>query len=322
MDKNKIKSGRDRFEEWLSNYLYTILFGVLAAAIIASIVIGVVYYAHFNNHQIASETDAWGQLGDYFGGTLNPIFGFLSVFALLAALVIQSKELKVSSEELKNSADALKAQNNAIEHQNFEQTFFSWLKTYRELLESVEDNIQVNSNEHMDIHGRKVLKEWWGTQMQWDRLYRILHQTGGFGEHRKQASFTAEDHTKFKNIIMREWDALYIGYQYQLDSLYRVLYRLIVWIDTQPSEKLTKERKWFYISIIRAQLSWIEMVYLFMNGLTDRGVKFKPLIEKYALFDNLTVDHDPAIKYLKENSHEDETYIQSAFNSEIARQLN
>jgi len=44
-----------------------------------------------------------------------------------------------------------------------------------------------------------------------------------------------------------------------------------------------------YIRIVRAQLSTNEMLILFYNGLTDHGLKFKVLIEKYGLFKSLDV---------------------------------
>ena len=68
----------------------------------------------------------WGQIGDFFGGVLNPLFGFTSLFALLVTIAYQARSLRVSSEELKLSRDelsksssALTSQNKAIELQSF-----------------------------------------------------------------------------------------------------------------------------------------------------------------------------------------------------------
>jgi hypothetical protein len=51
-----------------------------------------------------------GQLGDFLGGTLNPIFGFATVCLLLWSVFIQRKELSLTREELTKSATALNNQ--------------------------------------------------------------------------------------------------------------------------------------------------------------------------------------------------------------------
>ncbi|MFH1816658.1 MAG: putative phage abortive infection protein [Pseudomonadota bacterium] len=118
---------------------------------------------------------------------------------------------------------------------------------------------------------------------------------------------------------LREWELLYEKEENQLDSLFRVLYRLLRWIDLQPQERLGPEQKWLYISIVRSQLSWIEMVYLFYNGQTNRGEKFKPLIEKYALFDNLNFTSDRVLAILKECPPDTKGYAATAYSSDAAR---
>jgi hypothetical protein len=45
----------------------------------------------------------WGQLGDFFGGTLNPIFGFLGFAAILTTLYIQKRELSLTLDELRQA---------------------------------------------------------------------------------------------------------------------------------------------------------------------------------------------------------------------------
>lgn len=79
---------KDSWEKRLSDNSLTILVVIILLAVVsAAFVIGF-YVVSFKG--IASAA-TWGQVGDFFGGTLNPIFGFLSVMALLLALVIQSR---------------------------------------------------------------------------------------------------------------------------------------------------------------------------------------------------------------------------------------
>jgi uncharacterized membrane protein len=267
------------------------------------------YFINVNGSFFPNERGELGQFGDYFGGALNPIFGFASFLALLVTIFYQSKELKLSRNELEftrkelaNSASALDAQNKAIELQSFEQTFFSWLNTYHSLLNNVTEEKKINSIPHK-ISGRAALKEFWG-------------QFFNYGFLEALTGVKAPTHSYSK--ILEDWDKLFLQEDYQLDCLFRTLYRLILWVDTQNTEKLTTVQKWLYISIVRSQLSSIELYYLYLNGLTDRGSKFKILAEKYALFDNLTFS-DSTLLMLINDLPENHKYSQEAYKSSLAK---
>ena len=63
---------------------------------------------------------------------------------------------------------------------------------------------------------------------------------------------------------------------------------------------------------MRAQLSSPELALIFYNCLSDLGKNFKPLIEEFALFDNLDE------KLLFDKKHKD-FYEATAFDSNLAR---
>lgn len=143
------------------------IFSVLTALLVIIGFFVYRYYLSFGAKFFPSDRTEWGQFGDYFGGTINPLLGFASFIALLITIVYQAKglklsseELKLSTEELKNSAKALSAQNKAIELQSFEQTFFSWLNTYRSLLNSIEHDSVFRESRHT-INGRPALNKFW-----------------------------------------------------------------------------------------------------------------------------------------------------------------
>jgi hypothetical protein len=71
-----------------------------------------------------------GLFGDFVGGTLNPIFGVLSLVAILITLLLQSKELSQSTE-------ALQDQSTHLQLQAFENTFFSMLEMNNEIVKSI-----------------------------------------------------------------------------------------------------------------------------------------------------------------------------------------
>lgn len=90
--------------EYLVKWIQSIL---VLGLIIILVVVGM-YVFSFDVTTISKSTTVWGEFGDYLGGSLNPIFGFLTLITLLLTIAIQSKQLEVSSEELKNSRMELK----------------------------------------------------------------------------------------------------------------------------------------------------------------------------------------------------------------------
>lgn len=59
---------------------------------------------------LSGDTGVWGQFGDFAGGTLNPIFGFLTVMLLVLSIRVQKEELEETRKELANSSAALELQ--------------------------------------------------------------------------------------------------------------------------------------------------------------------------------------------------------------------
>ena len=62
------------------------------------------------------------------------------------------------------------------------------------------------------------------------------------------------------------------------------------------SQNITSEEifriKYKYVSIIRAQISDYELLWLFYNCLSPNGIdRFKPLIIKYTFFNNIPKGH-------------------------------
>lgn len=71
----------------------------------------------------------------------------------------------------------------------------------------------------------------------------------------------------------------------ELHHYFRYLYRILKYID--DSELIFPLEKYKYAAMLRAQLSCYELVMLYYDGLSESGRNLKPLIEKYAMLDNL-----------------------------------
>lgn len=98
------------------------------------------YFASFNDG-LSEKQEIWGQFGDFLGGTLNPIFGFLTLFAIMLSIVIQNRELHNSSEELKKSAEAAQKTSAHFEREAKRADLYR-------LIEKLTERINRNYNEN------------------------------------------------------------------------------------------------------------------------------------------------------------------------------
>ncbi len=63
--------------------------------------------AWLGNANVEARSAALGQLGDYFGGTLNPILSFSGFLVLLLTVVIQRRQLLEGTRQLEQSTRAI-----------------------------------------------------------------------------------------------------------------------------------------------------------------------------------------------------------------------
>lgn len=95
--------------------------------------------------------------------------------------------------------------------------------------------------------------------------------------------------TEFESeIIKLAFMRMYNGHRHNLGHYFRFIYNIFRYIHESPIDHKEKLR---YCRIVRSQLSDYELLLLFYNGLNIYGEeKFKPLIEQYAIFNNLPLD--------------------------------
>ncbi len=191
-----------------------------AGAVAAFLVVGLYVYNFYG--PLAGEAERWGQFGDYVGGVLNPIFGFLALVALLATLGLQIRELRISAMELRNSANALEKQYATLRQQTFEGTFFQTLRLFNEIVESMQDELGVSKGRH---YLRTVLEGFLG-QLSYGRGENDIDK------------------------CLQEYEVFYRGFEVPLGHYFRVLYNLVNLVKT--TDGLDKR---FYTNLIRAQLS-------------------------------------------------------------------
>lgn len=102
---------------WLNKL--PIFAGVLALLLV------VVYAFTFRKLPAGENPAAWGTFGDFVGGLLNPLFGFLTLLVALRVLQFQRLEFKKTLDALKQSVDVAARQLQSSERARYEATYVS-----------------------------------------------------------------------------------------------------------------------------------------------------------------------------------------------------
>lgn len=258
--------------------------GFIITLIIVPIVIFGLWYL---TYILLKDCDTRGTFGDMFG-SVNALFSGLALAGIILTILLQRNELKLQREELKETRKEFKIQNKTLKLQRFENTFFSMLDLHHQIVNAID----LSDFEPKD-HGRGYSKINYLQELEkivisgrdvFERLYT------------KMRSEMQKDEQNYNKI----YDEYYKRIHSDFGHYFRHLYRIIKLIDstdfsdnydeTSPiSKRLTIFNiKYKYTSIIRAQLSDGELLFLFYNCLSKNGVdKFKPYIEEYSIFKNL-----------------------------------
>lgn len=223
-----------------------------------------------------------GTFGDMFGA-VNALFSGLAFAGLIVTLLYQKEELKLQREELAQTREELKGQREEFEEQNktmkrqrFENTFFNMLSLQQEITHnlSYENPIQ----DEAELMRYDVKQRTYKNRAVFEGLYTnaIIDYDGSRcygGIINKLAIHGCAAYSLVRGLSF-------------LDHYFRHLYRIFKYVDT--SDSISEDERYEYACIVRSQLSDYELVMLFYNCLTSNGrAKFKPLIEKYVIFNNL-----------------------------------
>ncbi len=266
------KSEFSIFEKWLIGF--AISFGILG---LLTFIISIFY---FKNGEVFDKTipinsGKFGDYGSFMSGSVGTIWSLVSVILFYLTLRLQRKELSFQREELELTRNELLGQknqmikqNDTLSQQQFENTFFQLLTLYNSIVNSLD--IRKRDTKAVINSGRDCFEVFYnkiGTNLKNKNIDNPYYQI---------SESEIED-------IISAYDDLYNSNKSDLSHYFRTVYHIIKFIDS--SDIVNKKQ---YISITRAQLSSFEQILLFYNCLHGNGKeKFKPLIEKYALFKNI-----------------------------------
>lgn len=284
-----------------SKKLNKLNFLLLIALILFLIVMGI-YFWNFNNG-FSTDKSEWGAFGDFVGGTLNPLFAFLSLFAILYTIKIQTQELEYTREELsatkneleksriaqEEQSNSLKKQNASIEQQTFENTFFKlleFLETRRNDFKNDEYNSSkavIGQSYHLFKH-RYFYKN--TSEKEWDPKYIF------------------DENCKSIEQIKEKTQSYYENGGGKLGPYFRVLFNILKFVD---NNRLITKINQLYINLLKDQLSEFELLLLFYYCLSDYNQEMSLLVKKYHILEHLEESFLP-----KEHQN-----IWHKFNSEV-----
>lgn len=277
------------------------------------------YFGHFNG-LLSDDNAKWGTFGDFMGGTLNPLFALLSLFAIISTIRIQTEELELTRDEMKKSNQSQEEQSQSLQRQTFENTFFKMIDLHNQIVNSFlliqKYKIEKNPMRSLDLREPETIKtpqnyKILGKDIKIpdDRDYRgreVMYQLLKIFKKCKKMSELPS--TSFKK---NAYEAFHEEFQNVIGYYFGTIYQILKFIDN--STITDKER---YSALYRSQFSAFELELLFYHGAGEIGKrKFMPLLIKYEFFEHLSYSDDIeksiVEQYLKKTQETNATYPSS-----------
>ena len=233
--------------------------------------------------------DSCGSFGDQFGAA-NALFSGLAFAGLIVTILLQRKDLRLQRKDLKmqrkelqitnlqleGQKEQLEEQNKILRIQRFENTFFQMLTQFQEIVNGLTYTYN-NRSEIQEKQGREI-------------FYEIFEKVPHYPKSKKSPA-DLYGYTGMRGLLENRGIEEYVKSDTSkcFDHYFRFLYRILKFIQTSPLVT-SFEEEYEYTCMLRAMLSRYELVWLYYNGLTYGKDKLKPLIERYAMLNNLRKD--------------------------------
>jgi hypothetical protein len=226
----------------------------------------------------------WNEIGDYLSGTMVGMWSLAGLFFIYVAFLGQRLDIQLTKNELHETRKVHNKQTTLINRQQFDNLFFNLIETYIQIVADLNMDIEksfgfVDTHNYINCKGREVFR----------------------------VAYTERFEPYFKeNSSLTLYESFHDKYGSNFGHYFRFLYRMVDTVDRQnfiqeiefPSQVLDDEKKFIkqqmnfqiqyeYTNIIRSLLSDYELELLFLNMLSFKDLKFKPLIEKFVLLKNI-----------------------------------
>jgi hypothetical protein len=243
-----------------------------------------------------------GQYGDMFGA-INALFTGLAFAGLIITIILQSQELKLQRKELGQTRAEFKQQNNTLILQRFENTFFNLISLHHQIVGAI-DFTYYSEKRMLDQLSARTAFSMVTAGPEFQPLSPELENITIIGRDVFKYLYEAKGELKDKlKNVSRPEDVItiylpaFMKIQTDFKHYFRNLYRIFKLVDetdfsfgnTDINEDEVKAIQYKYTSIMRAQLSPYELLWLFYNTLARVHSKFPDknfydLIVRYTLF--------------------------------------
>lgn len=251
---------------------------LLAIAALGACVLAVAYWVGWSpSGPDTNAAEKLGQMGDFFGGMLNPLVSALTLLVAISVWQLQKKELKATQK-------ALDEQAKTAEQQRQEQRFFDLLNVYQRTVDSISHARTQTHRDNIETvvsQGKFALSE-----------YLSDSNDRGYSGH-KWSQYARRGHAKWGRLsdtTMKTYSDCVSYWERdaaQFDHYFRVIFHILT-----EAEALLGDQHIRYIKLFRAQLSRSELIILgFHLWLDGEGKKMLPLAEKYGLLKHLPTGH-------------------------------
>jgi len=232
-----------------------------------------------------------GQIGDTIGGIMGPFVAIIAALLTFMAFWVQFK--------------ANQQQRHDIAVERFENKLFQMIALQEEITDNLNYCVEDGGDPayRKEFKGRSIFKQLYEYRL-WASNMTIKDGINEYGF----------------NYVSKDNDMT------MFDHYFRHLYRIFKFIDEASIIREDRIKKYEYTAIVRSMLSEYELIFLYYNSMNINGhSKFKQLIERYAILNNLRTDKLATLEeqvfyssilsgtILPETAYPEEYYSKSAF---------
>jgi hypothetical protein len=207
-------------------------------------------------------------VGSYFQGAVGSLWALAGLMFIYVAFLGQRQQMLLQREEMEGQEKQFRLQQESIARQNFESAFFQLLNLHNQNVVQLRGTIN-----GIERHGRACFGEWYNNIYKRDFRAWLTRNTVSDAKLER----TASDY----------YLSFYKNNRANFAHYFRTLYHVFKFVKFGEIPDKEKKR---YASLARAQLSANELAFLFYNGISPYGEKFKPLIEEFGLMEHLDKD--------------------------------
>lgn len=246
------------------------------------VLFGIIFLLWLANLLILYQWDkeARGTFGDMFGGA-NALFSGLALAGIIYTILLQKKELGLQRKELRDTRKEFEIQNETLKQQRFENTLFHLVDLHHEITDKLRLEFfrEVYGGRNALPHAVKKLYEW------------SFHSAHQMRVDDKLIKIKIKDLDHSEKLFLKGYQDFYFNRTNQaLSHYFRNIYHIFKYIYT--SNLIEEDKKIFYGSLVRAQLSSDELLLLFYNCLVPKlgYPKFLWLVRYFDIMQNFDTE--------------------------------